>query len=188
MPDPSWHGAAAALDPRRSRLFVWGGGTGTTPAMRSTPSTSGRCKWTRLSDPSRPDAPPARIHTRTAAESAPHIQLHRVSARAEPADVLRGCLARTVGRHDTQDLGIRSGHTRVDHGQARGCAGRGNNNMGGAHARLDPVSGDVFVLQSQQADSAALFPDRGSLERWMGAATCEFTQRRRSTQSAGPSC
>lgn len=156
----AWSGGA--LDTRRQLLLVWGGGHNDYAGNEVYAFDIGRQEWSRLTDPSPPDLDrteafadgrPRSRHTYDYLEYVPTID--RLVSFGGAALYPHGVTySRQVAEFDVESrswsLGRRAPLPDVG-------------NMIGAHARVDPRSGDVFVLPSQRSGLLRYSP---SVDRW----------------------
>lgn len=154
--------SSAALDSRRQLLLLWGGGHGDYAGNEVYAFDIGRQEWRRLTEPSIADAgrtdtyadgrPRAR-HTYDYLEYMPGID-RMVSFGGAALYPYGGSATRQIAEFDietrTWSVGRRAAVPEVG-------------NMIGTHARVDPRSGDVFVLPSQQSRLLRYSP---SADRW----------------------
>ena len=154
--------SSAAFDPQSDRLLVWGGGHEDYAGNEVYAFNLGTLEWTRLSEPSRPDreggdsyadgAPRSR-HTYDYLEFLP-TQRRLVSFGGAALYPRGGAQTRRISEFDPEN------GTWVT-GRRRDVPPGGS--MIGAHARLDPASGDVFFVPGQRGALARYSP---SEDRW----------------------
>ncbi len=154
--------SSAAFDSRRQVLLLWGGGHGDYAGNEIYAFDIGRQEWRRLTEPSVADGErgetyadgrPRARHTYDYLEYVPGIDRmvsfggaalypHGVTASRQLAEFDIETRTWSVGRRESvPEVG----------------------NMIGTHARVDPRSGDVFVLPSQQSRLLRYSP---SADRW----------------------
>jgi hypothetical protein len=157
----AWSGAA--LDAEANRLLVWGGGHADYAGNEVYAFDLGSLTWTRLSQPPAPadreksdqyaDGSPRSRHTYDYIEFVPSVD--RLLSFGGAALYPRG--SASTRRISEFDPTTRSWIT----GRRADVPAGGN--MIGAHARLDPASGDVFFLACQRAALARYSPGE---DRW----------------------
>ena len=163
----AWSGAA--LDPASSRLYIWGGGHADYAGNEVYVFDLETLEWRRLSDPTQPDrertdqygdGTPRSRHTYDYIEFVPAV--NRLISFGGAALYPYGNTA--TRRISEFDPAARSWVT----GRRTDVPGGGN--MIGAHARLDPVSGDVFFLAGQRAAPARYSPANDQWREGWGRA------------------
>ena len=160
--------SSAALDPATNRLFVWGGGHADYAGNEVYAFDLETLRWDRLSDPAQPDrerndsyadGSPRSRHTYNYLEFVPS---------AKRLMSFGGAALYPYGNISTRRI------SEFDPGSRRWVTGRradvpAGGNMIGAHARLDPLSGDIFFLTSQRATLMRYSPaDDRWREGWGG--------------------
>ncbi len=156
--------SSAAFDPQSDRLLVWGGGHEDYAGNEVYAFDLGTLEWTRLSEPSRPDrdrgdsyadgAPRSR-HTYNYIEFLP-AQRRLMSFGGASLYPQGGAQSRRISEFDPET------GTWVTGRRSDVPAG---GSLIGAHARLDPASGDVFFVPAQRGALARYSP---SEDRWRG--------------------
>jgi hypothetical protein len=158
----AWSGAA--FDPDGRRLFVWGGGHEDYAGNEVYAFELSTFEWQRLTEPAKPDrerfeayadGSPRSRHTYNYIEFVP--SLHRLVSFGGAALYPRGgATSQTIAEFDPDSRTWTIGRRRdVPHGGS----------MIGAHARLDPASGDVFFVPSRRGAMSRYSPDQ---DRWHG--------------------
>lgn len=158
----AWSGAG--FDPKNRRLLIWGGGHGDYAGNEVYAFDLDTLAWTRLTEPARPDRnqadsyadqTPRSRHTYDYIEYVP--ELGRLVSFGGAALYPRGTAStRKIAEFDPQSRAWVQG-------QRRDVPPAGS--MIGAHARVDPVSGDVFFIPSQRGALMRYSPKQ---DRWSG--------------------
>ena len=154
--------SSAALDPATSRLLVWGGGHADYAGNEVYAFDLATQRWTRLSEPS----PSDRERTDTYADGAPRSRHTYNYIEFVPAAKrmlsFGGAALYPHGNTTTRRISEFDPESRSWVTGRRADVPAGGN-MIGAQARLDPRTGDVFVLPSQRA---ALLRYSPASNRW----------------------
>jgi hypothetical protein len=142
--------SSAALDPASSRLYVWGGGHADYAGNEVYAFDLATLRWQRLTDPAQPD----RERTDSYGDGTPRSRHTYDYIEYVPAAnrlmSFGGAALYPYGNTSTRRISEFDPETRSWITGRRADVPAGGN-MIGAHARLDPVSGDVFFLASQRA-------------------------------------
>jgi hypothetical protein len=156
----AWSGAA--LDRKESRLFVWGGGHADYGGNEVYAFDLGALSWQRLTEPARAD----RERRDTYADGSPRSRHSYNYLEFVPAAnrllSFGGAALYPYGHISTRRIAEFDPGTRTWVTGERADVPSGGN-MIGAHARLDPISGDVFFLAGQRAALARYSPVE---DRW----------------------
>jgi hypothetical protein len=142
----AWSGAA--LDPQTDVLFVWGGGHADYAGNEVYAFDLGTLEWARLTEPSSPDTG----RTDTYPDGAPRSRHTYNYIEFVPAlgKLLSfgGASLYPRGGETTRSIAEFDPKTRTWSSGRRHAVPPGGSLIG-AHARLDPASGDVFFVPAQ---------------------------------------
>jgi hypothetical protein len=156
--------SSAALDRETNRLFVWGGGHADYSGNEVYAFDLGTLEWARLTEPSPPDT----ARTDTYADGAPRARHTYNYIEFVPAVgkllSFGGAALYPHGGETTRNIAEFDPKTRGwINGRRRKVPAGGS--LIGAHARLDPASGDVFFVPAQRGALARYSPAE---DQWQG--------------------
>lgn len=156
----AWSGAA--FDGKSSRLFVWGGGHADYAGNEVYAFDLRTLSWQRLTEPARPDRERADTYADGTPRSRHSYDYLEFVPSANRLMSFGGAALYPYGNVSTRRIAEFDPGTRTWVTGSRADVPSGGN-MLGAHARLDPGSGDVFFVAGQRAALARYSP---TADRW----------------------
>lgn len=154
--------SSAALDPQTNRLFVWGGGHADYAGNEVYAFDLGTLQWTRLTEPSPPDTERSDTYADGAPRSRHTYNYIEFVPGLGKLLSFGGASLYPRGGETTRSIAEFDPNTRSwANGRRREVPAGGS--LIGAHARLDPASGDVFFVPAQRGALARYSPTD---DRW----------------------